>query len=396
MNEWRKVKLREIGEITSSKRIFRAEYKKVGVPFYRGKEIIQKANNQEVSDEFFISLEKYEEIKNKYSVPLENDILITSVGTVGIPYIVKNEKFYFKDGNINWIKKYANNIYFKYLYYWFISPIGKNQIDSYLIGSTQKALTIEAIKKLEINLPPLNTQKKIAKILSDIDSKVELNNTINNNLEKQVQLIFNNHFFNKDKNYTNYISSNLLEIADFLNGLAMQKYTPNDFNEKSYPVLKIKELNQGFTDKNSDRCSNKIKSEYIINNGDIIFSWSGTLLIKIWCGNKCGLNQHLFKVTSKKYDKWFYFLWINYHLKKFISIAKDKATTMGHIKRADLEKAFVLIPPEKEYESLNKILTPLFENIISNKKENNHLVNLKNYLLPKLMNGEIDIENIEL
>ena len=396
MNEWRKVKLGEIGEITSSKRIFRAEYKKVGVPFYRGKEIIQKANNQEVSDEFFISLEKYEEIKNKYSVPLENDILITSVGTVGIPYIVKNEKFYFKDGNINWIRKYANNIYFKYLYYWLISPIGKNQIDSYLIGSTQKALTIEAIKKLEINLPPLNTQKKIAKILSDIDSKVELNNTINNNLEKQVQLIFNNHFFNKDKNYTNYISSNLLEIADFLNGLAMQKYTPNDFNEKSYPVLKIKELNQGFTDKNSDRCSNKIKPEYIINNGDIIFSWSGTLLIKIWCGNKCGLNQHLFKVTSKKYDKWFYFLWINYHLKKFISIAKDKATTMGHIKRVDLEKAFVLIPPEKEYESLNKILTPLFENIISNKKENNHLVNLKNYLLPKLMNGEIDIENIEL
>ena len=176
----------------------------------------------------------------------------------------------------------------------------------------------------------------------------------------------------------------------------MQKYTPNDFNEKSYPVLKIKELNQGFADKNSDRCSNKIKSEYIINNGDIIFSWSGTLLIKIWCGNKCGLNQHLFKVTSKKNDKWFYFLWTNYHLKKFISIAKDKATTMGHIKRADLEKAFVLIPPEKEYESLNKILTPLFENIISNKKENNHLVNLKNYLLPKLMNGEIDIENIEL
>ena len=182
MNEWRKVKLGEIGEITSSKRIFRAEYKKVGVPFYRGKEIIQKANNQEVSDEFFISLEKYEEIKNKYSVPLENDILITSVGTVGIPYIVKNEKFYFKDGNINWIRKYANNIYFKYLYYWLISPIGKNQIDSYLIGSTQKALTIEAIKKLEINLPPLNIQKKIAKILSDIDERIELNNKINDNL----------------------------------------------------------------------------------------------------------------------------------------------------------------------------------------------------------------------
>ena len=219
---------------------------------------------------------------------------------------------------------------------------------------------------------------------------------INDNLEKQAQLIFNNYFFNKNKDYTNYISSKLLEIADFLNGLAMQKHAPDNFDKKSLPVLKIKELNQGFTDNSSDRCSSKIKSEYIIKNGDIIFSWSGTLLIKIWCGNKCGLNQHLFKVTSKKYDKWFYFLWTNYHLKNFISIAKDKATTMGHIKRTDLEKSFVFIPPEKEYKKLNKILTPIFENIISNKIENNYLANLKNYLLPKLMNGEIDVEKIEL
>lgn len=219
---------------------------------------------------------------------------------------------------------------------------------------------------------------------------------INDNLEKQAQLIFNNHFFNKNKDYSNYISSNLLEIADFLNGLAMQKYAPDNFDKESIPVLKIKELNQGFTDNSSDRCSSKVKSEYIIKNGDVIFSWSGTLLIKIWCGNKCGLNQHLFKVTSKKYDKWFYFLWTNYHLKNFISIAKDKATTMGHIKRTDLEKSFVLIPPEKEYKKLNKILTPIFENIISSKEENNYLGNLKNYLLPKLMNGEIDVKNIEL
>ena len=209
-NEWKKVKLGEITEITSSKRIFRAEYKKSGVPFYRGKEIIQKANNQEVSNEFYISLEKYEEIKNTYSVPLENDILITSVGTVGVPYIVKNEKFYFKDGNINWIKKYTNDIYFKYLYYWLISPVGKNQIDSYLIGSTQKALTIEAIKKLEIKLPSLNIQKKIAKILSDIDEKIELNNKINDNLIifLLIIILFSLHQF---------LHSLTLVISNFLN-----------------------------------------------------------------------------------------------------------------------------------------------------------------------------------
>ena len=209
-NEWKKVKLGEITEITSSKRIFRAEYKKSGVPFYRGKEIIQKANNQEVSNEFYISLEKYEEIKNTYSVPLENDILITSVGTVGVPYIVKNEKFYFKDGNINWIKKYTNDIYFKYLYYWLISPVGKNQIDSYLIGSTQKALTIEAIKKLEIKLPSLNIQKKIAKILSDIDEKIELNNKINDNLT--IFLLFIILYFQHQ-----FLHSLILAINNFLN-----------------------------------------------------------------------------------------------------------------------------------------------------------------------------------
>ena len=381
-NEWKKVKLGEIVTITMGQSPKSEFYNLVGegVPFLQGNRTFGKK---------FPSFDTYTTKVTK--IAKKNDVIMSVRAPIGDLNLATTDICLGRGV----CSLRMNNGNYEFLFY--LLKYYSKQLINNGNGTVFTSINRNEIYNLEINIPNNEfIQKKISKILSDIDNKIELNNKINNNLEKQVQLIFNNHFFNKDKNYTNYISSNLLEIADFLNGLAMQKYTPNDFNEKSYPVLKIKELNQGFTDKNSDRCSNKIKPEYIINNGDIIFSWSGTLLIKIWCGNKCGLNQHLFKVTSKKYDKWFYFLWINYHLKKFISIAKDKATTMGHIKRADLEKAFVLIPPEKEYESLNKILTPLFENIISNKKENNHLVNLKNYLLPKLMNGEIDIENIEL
>ena len=93
----------------------------------------------------------------------------------------------------------------------------------------------------------------------------------------------------------------------------MQKYRPSD-TEIGVPVLKIKELRQGFCDSDSELCSPSIKSDYIITDGDVIFSWSGSLLVDFWCGGKCGLNQHLFKVTSDTYDPWFYFAWTNYNL----------------------------------------------------------------------------------
>ena len=119
--------------------------------------------------------------------------------------------------------------------------------------------------------------------------------------------------------------------------------SPKD-GETGLPVLKIKELRQGICDASSELCSPSIKSEYIIHDGDIIFSWSGSLLVDIWCGGTCGLNQHLFKVTSNNYDKWFYYLWTAHHLDRFIAVAADKATTMGHIKREELEKVEVIIP----------------------------------------------------
>ena len=134
-----------------------------------------------------------------------------------------------------------------------------------------------------------------------------------------------------------------------------------------------------------------IDPKYIIHDGDVIFSWSGSLLVDFWCGGKCGLNQHLFKVTSSKFEKWFYYLWTKYHLDKFTRIAKDKATTMGHIKRADLSNSIVLVPNEVIMNKANLILNPIVEKIIEARIEERKLSQLRDTLLPKLMSGEIRV-----
>lgn len=252
------------------------------------------------------------------------------------------------------------------------------------------------LDEIMINYPvSFDEQNAIVGTLESIDRKLIVNKEINDNLYAQAKAIFDNHFINIDAIPAGWRKGNLLDIANYLNGLAMQKFRPQG-NEIGLPVLKIKELRQGSCDDSSELCSLRIKPEYIIHDGDVIFSWSGSLLVDIWCGGTCGLNQHLFKVTSDIYDKWFYYLWTAHHLARFIAIAADKATTMGHIKREELAKAEVLIPCEEDYTSLTSIMQPIFELIISNRIEARKLAALRDELLPKLMSGEIDVSAIQL
>lgn len=279
-------------------------------------------------------------------------------------------------------------------------------------GSVFDTITRKTFDILKVKLPPLKEQKAIAHILSTLDEKIELNNKINKTLEDIAQAIFKHWFVDfefPNKDGEPYKSSggemveselgmipkgwevkSLDQIADFLNGLAMQKYRPKD-GEQGIPVIKIKELRQGFTDNSSDLCSKEIDPKYIVNDGDIIFSWSGSLLVDLWCGGKCGLNQHLFKVSSKEYPRWFYYHWIKLHLDRFINIAKSKATTMGHIKRQDLSDSLVVIPDESLFGKANSVLSPLVEKQVELKIESRKLSELRNTLLPKLMSGEIRV-----
>ena len=214
-------------------------------------------------------------------------------------------------------------------------------------------------------------------------------------MSEQAKVLFEEELLKFDSVPEGWKKGSLSDIADYLNGLAMQKFRSGD-DEKGLPVLKIKELRQGSCDANSELCSLNIKPEYIIHDGDVIFSWSGSLLVDFWCGGECGLNQHLFKVTSKKYDKWFYYAWTLYHLDRFIAVAADKATTMGHIKREELSKAEVLIPDSDSYKRIGEVLGPLYDMIISNRVENRRLATLRDELLPMLMSGEMDVSEVEL
>lgn len=270
-------------------------------------------------------------------------------------------------------------------------------------GGAQQNLNAQIIKDYVLKMPSLADQRRITSILSSLDRKIELNNKINADLEEMAQAIFKNWFVDfepfKDGKFVDselgkipegWKVGRLTEIASYMNGLAMQKFPPEN-NEDSLPVLKIKELGQGFCGTDSDRCSCNIKDECKIHNGDVIFSWSGTLLVDVWCGGDCGLNQHLFKVTSKDYPKWFYYYWTKHHLQEFIHIAKDKAVTMGHIKRGHLEEALVAIPDNDSMERAHELFEPILSKMISLRLENSRLSLLRDTLLPRLMSGELEV-----
>ena len=287
--------------------------------------------------------------------------------------------------------KNGNQSFLFYMMKHYVSHLLKKESGT-VFGSVNR----NDINSLEVDIPEdVEEQRKIARYLEMIDDKIELNNAINNNLEQQARTIFINEFLSLKTLPDGWKQAGLIDIADYLNGLAMQKYRPTD-DEIGISVLKIKELRQGCCDNNSELCSPNIKSEYLIHDGDVIFSWSGSLLVDFWCGGICGLNQHLFKVTSSKYNKWFYYAWTKHHLDYFISVAADKATTMGHIKRDELAKAEVFIPNESDYSRIGALLQPIYDLVISNRIENKKLVSLRDTLLSKLMSGELDVSNLDI
>jgi type I restriction enzyme S subunit len=189
-NGWEETTLGEVADIGSSKRIFFSDYVSEGIPFYRSKEIIEKQKGNNISLDLFITEERFNEIDSQFGSPKENDILLTSVGTIGIPYIVKeNEKFYFKDGNLTWFKNYKK-IHPLFLYHWLLSSIGIESLKQITIGSTQSALTISGLRNIPILLPSIEEQKSIAQILTAFDEKIELLQAQNKTLEVTAQTIF--------------------------------------------------------------------------------------------------------------------------------------------------------------------------------------------------------------
>ena len=408
MTEWKTYKIADLCKISSSKRIFAKEYKDSGIPFYRGKEIIEKQKGNKISTELYISQERYEEIKTKHGVPKKGDMLLTSVGTLGIPYIVQDEVFYFKDGNLTWFYDF-DGLDSHYLYYWFLSPVGKMNIDSKAIGSTQKALTIETLSKFEISLPSLEEQRRIAGILGAIDDKIENNRRINANLELQAQALYKQWFVDfefpneEGKPYKSsggkMVDSELGQIPEgwrvgdiykYVNVVYGAPYKSALFNERKdgNPLIRIRDLKtfspQYYTQE-------ILPNTEFITAGDIVAGMDAEFVPCLWMGEKGVLNQRCCKFAGKQDSiSNYYVMFLVKPELEFVQSYKT-GTTVSHLGKADIDKFVVVQPPMTVIEKFSKIADALLNNKIKLAKENITLATLRDTLLPKLMNGEIKL-----
>lgn len=280
------------------------------------------------------------------------------------------------------------------------------------------------LSQWDMPLPPLAEQKTIASVLGALDDKIELNRRMNATLEAMARALFQSWFVDFDPVrakldgrkpiglddataalFPEHLEgsplghipkeweiSSLDRTADYLNGLALQKYPPRDGS--TLPVIKIAQLRKGDT-VGADRCNTDLPPNYIVKDGDVLFSWSGSLEVELWCGGNGALNQHLFKVTSTEFPKWFYYLWTLYHLDEFRLIAAGKATTMGHIQRGHLTAAKVLIPPRPLLDAMTRTISPLIDQFIANRIQSRTLATLRDTLLPKLLSGQLDLSAVD-
>ena len=254
-------------------------------------------------------------------------------------------------------------------------------------GSVQDNINLGTFQDVLFPIPSLPEQKAIAAVLSSLDNKIDLLHRQNQTLEAMAATLFRQWL--EEEAQEDWVVRPLSSIANFLNGLACQKYPPKNEMEK-LPVLKIRELSSGISEA-SDWAASDVKPEYIVEAGDVIFAWSASLMVKVWDGERCVLNQHLFKVTSDEFPKWLYLMWCKHHLAEFIAISASHATTMGHIKRGDLDAAMVSVPSPNQLKAMSEQMSPLLDKQIAIAKQRKTLEALRDSLLPKLMSGAVRV-----
>ena len=363
-------------------------------------------------------------VSDKISQP--GDVVFTSKGTVGRLAWVRETtpRFVYAPQLCFWRTLDPSLLDGRWLYYWLFGKEFGQQISA-VKGQTDMAdyVSLGDQRRMEVTLPPINEQHAIAGVLGALDDKVEQNRETAGKLDRLARAIFRAWFVDFepvkakaagadsfpsmsqqvfDVLPTHFVDSeigpvperwevlSIASVANFLNGLALQKYPPRgDGND--LPVIKIAQLRRGSTE-GADYAHGNVSDEYVVNDGDLLFSWSGTLEAKLWFGGKGALNQHLFKVTSARYPSWFCLHWIRHQLPWFRVIAASKATTMGHIKRSHLQEAQVVVPtPDilREADASIGSLYKLYEQLMI---ENRNLATLRNYILPQLLSGQIRVE----
>lgn len=379
-----KIRLGEQCVVTSSKRFHLSERITQGVPFYCSKEIIKKFNGEDVTECDYISEDLYKKVSNEFGVPKENDLLITTRGTIGIPYLYKRtDRFYFADGNLTWIKDFDSNLYSKFLYYWFQSYEGRKKFEALAKGTAQKAVPISGIKTLEIELPPLKSQKRIADILSAYDDLIENNQKQIKLLEEAAQRLYKEWFVNLrfpghentkivDGVPEGWSKTNINEILTFHRGYDLTK---NEMKAGRYPVVGSTTV-IGY------------HNEFKINGPGIVTGRSGSLgkYQFIW-DNFWPHNTSLYISDYKDHNIFFV-----YSLLQTVDFASlNNGGAIPTLNRNVLSNIEVIEPEKKLQDVFAKIAEPQYQKIRNLEKQNDRLKTARDLLLPKLMSGEVEV-----
>ncbi|MEA0971128.1 Restriction endonuclease subunit S [Candidatus Megaera venefica] len=392
--DWRETTLGEIADITSSKRIFYKEYVGEGVPFYRSKEIIEKHNKGKLSTDLYISEERYEEIKSKFGVPIQGDILLTSVGTLGIPYIVQEkETFYFKDGNLTWLKNIKSNSTSDFLYYWIVSPIGKNTLNSITIGSTQPALTISGLKEANITLPSLPEQKAIASVLSSLDDKIDLLHRQNKTLESIAETLFRQWFIEEAQDDWEEVS--LSQLANIICGKTPSKKKPEYF-DGNVPFIKIPDMHGNIyitqtADSLTEEGENSQRNK-TIPSFSICVSCIATVGLVSMTIAESQTNQQINTIIPyKEIYRYYLFLYMKNSFDLLQAMGSGGTATLN-INTSSFSKMNIDKPDDITLENFSDKVSLIFNKILSNQKQIKTLESLRDTLLPKLISGNIRVK----
>ena len=337
-----------------------------------------------------------------------------AVGLLGSTAIIPESGKYIQSQDVAKITCDESLLDKKFAYYLISSKLVKQQLSAGAQQTKIRHTSPDKIKECVVWIPTIEEQFKIGKLLSDIDKKIAFNREINRNLEAMAKQLYDYWFVQFDfpneegKPYKSsggamvwneklkrkipkgWHCGTLLDIAEYTNGLACQKYRPTDDNK--LPVIKIKEMHDGLS-VDTEWVKADIPDDVKVFDGDILFSWSASLEVMLWAYGNGGLNQHIFKVTSKNgYPRSFYFYQLVHYIGVFKQMAEARKTTMGHITQDHLRQSTIVLPPDVDIANkLEEKLCPIFDAIVKNSQEIMTLTKQRDELLPLLMNGQATV-----
>lgn len=367
-----------------------------GVPFVTISNITH-TNQFDFSNTMFVPQEYYDGLDSKRKVQ-EGDVLYSVVGSFGIPVYIKNNTPFVFQRHIAILRPNVYKIAPQFLYYTMLNRDFYLKADAAAIGAAQRTVSLTALRNMEIEIPHIETQKKVAKILSSYDNLIENHQKQIKLLEEAAQRLYKEWFVDLCfPGYENvkivdgvpegWTKPSINDIADYLNGYA---FKPDDWSDKGKPIIKIKEMNEGITSSTPRNDGSAIDEKYNVIAGDILFSWSATLAAMIWDSEDGLLNQHLFKVTPNNGVCREYVL---QSILKTLDEFKNLTTgsTMKHIQRGKLKEVFVNLPSQEIMDKFASIADVYREMVLRLQKQNSALKEARDRLLPRLMSEEIEV-----